>query len=211
MKLKLKNNIPKNIKVIVQKHKPSKRALVRLNLMDNLSNIRKKLQNHSIIKMNNTFSFSQKTPEINADDGISYGLTEIAHEEEEDFLLKEILEEINEENILHLMRNSNADWEVLNKVRKLDYGCSMTFNGIKKAKKRAFIMKNCELIEIGAEGCRKGVVEISSNEDWMMNENLFFSTDVNVQNFAKIGLSKNENFKIETNESYSYIEYGKVA
>ena len=151
MKIRLRNNY---IKVTVQKHEPAKRALVRLNPMDNLSNIRKRLKKHGIVKMDNTFSFSQKTPELfgeHVENGVRYWLAEIAHEEEEEFLLKEILEKIDDENILYLVRNSNADWKFLNKERKLDYGCYMTFDGIKRAKKRAFKMKNCdlELKEIG--------------------------------------------------------------
>ncbi|RIA96136.1 hypothetical protein C1645_755811 [Glomus cerebriforme] len=91
----------------------------------------------------------------------------------------------------------------------------MTFDGIKKANKRAFKMKYCDLNEIDAEGCRKGDIKFRSTKDWMMKTNLFFSTDINVQNFVELGMSiessKSENVNIETNLSYQYIEYGKAS
>src|SRR6266496_1342512 len=142
---------------------------VRLNLADNLSIIRKNKLG------DNTLLFSRKYSKNNDDDGFA----EIAFEEEKNYYLNEIIDK--DKKILYLKQCSKPDWEWLNKEHKLDYGCTMTFDGIKKADKRAFEMKNCELKEIGAEGYRKGLVEFRSSEDRMMKKNLFFSTDINVE------------------------------
>src|SRR5436190_4569129 len=75
-------------------------------------------------------------------------------------------------------------------------------------------MKNCELTEIGAGGCQKGFVEFKSKEnliDLMMKTNLFFSANNNVQKFAKLGISKNENFNFETINSYHFTKYGRIS
>ncbi|CAB5204772.1 unnamed protein product [Rhizophagus irregularis] len=206
------------IAVTIQKCDPDKRAMIRLNPMEKLSNIRVKLKKHSIVMMEITYSFARKTPEINnngANNEISYWFAEIAREDEEELTLREILEKINDDNILYLVKNSSPDWKFLNKRRKLSYGCKMTFDGIKKANKRAFKMKCCDLTVIGAEGFKKGVIKSKSKEDWMMKKNLFFSADVNVQNFIKLGVSSEslrQNFiNNETNLSYRYMEYGKIS
>src|SRR5437588_4780267 len=60
---------------------PSQSSLIRLNLTENLSNIRKELETDDII--NDTLSFSRKIPLNN-----SYNLAEILREREENFLLK---------------------------------------------------------------------------------------------------------------------------
>ncbi|CAB4384658.1 unnamed protein product [Rhizophagus irregularis] len=106
-------------------------------------------------------------------------------------------------------------WSHLNELHKLDYGCTMTFDGIKRARSRVFKMKNHELTAIGSEGCQKRSVEYKSNIDWMMKTNLFFSTDINVQDFARLGLSiekmKNEGTNPETSTSYFFTEYDKAS
>src|SRR4051812_9156076 len=204
-----------NVMITVQIDDPPSQppSLIRLNLTENLSNIRKELETDDII--NNTLSFSRKIPSNN-----NYNLAEILHEREENFLLKEIIKVIkvgsNEShNILYLIKNSRPDWKFLNEKCKLDFGHTMTFGGIKKADERAFIMKDCELNLIGAEGCYKGNVGFSSEGDWLMKKNLFFTTDVNVQEFVKLGLSvgisKGKNFKYEEYSSYHFTEYGKLS
>ncbi|PKK79143.1 hypothetical protein RhiirC2_728021, partial [Rhizophagus irregularis] len=50
-------------------------------------------------------------------------------------------------------------------------------------------MKDCEITEIKAKGYKKDKLEFESKEDWMKKTNLFFSTDVNIQNFVELGLS----------------------
>ena len=44
------------------------------------------------------------------------------------------------------------------------------------------------MIEIGGKGCRKGKIEFSSKEDCIMKLNLFFKSDINVQNIVNLGL-----------------------
>ncbi|CAB4388239.1 unnamed protein product [Rhizophagus irregularis] len=182
---------------------------VRLNLSDNLLAIRKELERDSSI--NDTLLFSKKYPEINN----NYGFAEIAFEKEDDFLLDDIIDEVGSEKILYLKKCSKLDWNYFNELRKLDYGRTITSKGIKRANKRAFQMKNCELTELGAEGCQKGDVKIKSNEELMMRTNLFFSGDINVQNLVELGISieklKNEKFNIETDSSYRFTEYGKIS
>ncbi|CAB4436188.1 unnamed protein product [Rhizophagus irregularis] len=180
--------------------------LVRLNLEDNLLEIRQELEKKEVI--DNSWLFSKKYPENN---NTSYGFAEIAFNEEEFFLLNDIID--RNSNTLYLKRQFS--WSHLNELHKLDYGCTMTFDGIKRARSRAFEMKNCELTEIGPEGCRKGSVEYKSNIDRMMKTNLFFGTDINVQDFARLGLSiekmKNEGTNPETSTSYFFTEYGKAS
>jgi hypothetical protein len=182
---------------------------VRLDLSYNLLTIRKELEKDSSI--NDTLLFSKKYPEIND----NYGFAEIALEKEDDFVLDDIIDEVMGEKILYLKKCSKLDWNYLNVLRKLDYGRTITSKGIKKANKRAFQMKNCEMAEIGAEGCQKGDVKIKSNEERMMKTNLFFSSDINVQNLVELGISveklKNEKFNIETDSSYRFTEYGKIS
>ncbi|PKY53317.1 hypothetical protein RhiirA4_547598 [Rhizophagus irregularis] len=182
---------------------------VRLNLSDNLLAIRKELERDSSI--NDTLLFSKKYPEINN----NYGFAEIAFEKEDDFLLDDIIDEVGSEKILYLKKCSKLDWNYFNELRKLDYGRTITSKGIKRANKRAFQMKNCELTELGAEGCQKGDVKIKSNEELMMRTNLFFSGDIKVQNLVELGISieklKNEKFNIETDSSYCFTEYGKIS
>ena len=141
MSFNLKNYFSNNVKVSIQTINSSQPAQsVHLNLDDKLSKIRKEFEKDELI--NDIMLFLEK---------INGKFSQISLEKEQDFLLKEIIEIINEnQNILHL-RCSRPDWRYLNDKCKLDYGCTMSFNGIKKANKRAFMMKNCELTELGAE------------------------------------------------------------
>ncbi|CAG8463764.1 15991_t:CDS:2 [Funneliformis mosseae] len=130
---------------------------------------------------------------------------------EEDWVLNKILDH----DTLYLTKNSNPDWKFLNELRKLDYGRIINFNGIKTAKRRAFEMKECKITEFGAEGCQKGNIEFNSNEDWMMKTNLIFTSNINVENLVKFGItvgkSQNKKLKFETNSTYRYTEYGKAS
>ncbi|RIA81538.1 hypothetical protein C1645_744442 [Glomus cerebriforme] len=183
--------------------------LHRLNLTDNLIKVRQELEKSKFI--DDTLLFSRKYSENK--DNINYGFAEIALENEENYLLNEIIDENG--NILYLKQCSKPDWKCLNELRKLDYGCTMTFDGIKKAENRAFVMNDCKLIEIGAEGYGKGFVEFKSNKDRMMKTNLFFHTDINVQNFVELGISigggQNNEVNSESNSSYQFTKYGKAS
>jgi hypothetical protein len=173
----------------------------KLNPDDDLSNIRKELENSNII--NDMLLFSKK---INND----YG--EMKREDEENFLLKEIIKiDDDDQNILYLKR---LYWKFLSNQCKLDYGRIMTFDGIKMAKKQAFIMNDCKLTEIN--NYHKGKLEFESKEDWMKKTNLFIDVDgINVTNFAKLGLSaeslRKKSFNKEIMSAYQYTEIGKVS
>ncbi|EXX68660.1 hypothetical protein RirG_103140 [Rhizophagus irregularis DAOM 197198w] len=176
---------------------PSQYTSKKLNLADNLSDIR---NNNDI---DNTLLFSTK---------LSDGYAKIEREDEKKYSLKEIITINNNLNILYLMRK--PCWDIFNNNCELDYGCTMSFDGIKKATKRAFKMKDCELTEIKAKGYKKGYLEFESKEDWMKKTNLFFSSDVNIQNFAELGISiessQSDNFDDEIKSIYNYTEVGKV-
>ncbi|GBB87408.1 hypothetical protein RclHR1_13880003 [Rhizophagus clarus] len=193
---------------------PLSARTVRLNLTDNLLMVRKELEKKKFI--DNTLLFSNKYPEDNNnnDNIISHGYGGIELEEEENYLLNEIIDIIDEKNILYLKQCSEPNWKWLNESLELDYGRTINSNGIKKANKRVFVMENCELNKIGAEGCRKGIVEFNSNDDRIMKKNLFFSTDINVESFAKLGISignmRNEGVNSKNISSYHFTEYSKA-
>src|SRR5581483_7896003 len=139
-----------NIKVVIIVHNSTsqpKTAL--LNLSDNLSTIREKLERRNII--DDTFSFTNR---FNDNE-----FSEVSFEDEENIYLGEIVREGKENRndyILYLIEKIN--WKILNNSHKLDHGCTMTLDGIKRASERAFEMKNCELTEINVEGCKIGIV-----------------------------------------------------
>ncbi|PKB94965.1 hypothetical protein RhiirA5_437671, partial [Rhizophagus irregularis] len=118
--------------------------VARLNLTDNLLKVRQELEVSGIV--DNTLLFSRKYLD-NINDDKTYGFADIALEKEENYLLNEIIDKNG--NILYLKQCSTPDWKCLNGLCKLDYGCAMTSDGIKKAENRAFEMQNCELVEIG--------------------------------------------------------------
>jgi len=182
---------------------------VRLNLTDNLLIIRQELNESRVI--NDTLLFSRRYLENNYNDNNNYEFAEIPLEKEEDFSLTDIICESGDYYILYLKQSSKVNWSILNNLRNLDYGCTMTFDGIDKAKKRAFEMKDCVLTEIDAEGCRRGSVEFKSKNDWMMKTNLFFrTTGANVLKFAELGISDNTKYE-EINKSYHFTKYSKVS
>src|ERR1044071_7774766 len=95
---------------------PHTSKLVRLKLKDNLLIIRQELKKDKVI--DNTLLFSKKYLDK------SFEFAEITLEKEEDFLLNEIL---GNDKILYLKKCSKPDWNYLNELRKLDYGCTMIF------------------------------------------------------------------------------------
>src|SRR5947209_8564235 len=97
--------------VIVQiNDHPLKLVLVNnLNLKDKLSKIRERLEQNSIIKMNDTLSFVNKIGQIKKDGNTRSALAEIAREDEE----RMILEKIIEKKFLYLNLNSEPDWKFL--------------------------------------------------------------------------------------------------
>ncbi|CAI2173229.1 14957_t:CDS:2 [Funneliformis geosporum] len=185
--------------------------LVTLNPKDNLSNIRKKLEENSLIEMN-TLIFAKKCGQNN-----KVTLAEIAREDENKKVLNNIIENSPDNLYITLTKNSNPGWEVFNGLRKLDYGRTMFFDGrtvTKEANRRAFIMGNCEMTKINGDGYSKSEHEYISKEDCMVKTNFFFNSDIGVD-FVNLGISceqsQNINSKFETNVSYRYTEYRKVS
>src|SRR6266542_3441582 len=95
--------------------------LKNLNPDDYLSDIRKQLI------IDDTLLFSEGE------------FDKIKYEDEEKFRLKEIIIVKGEQNLLYLKQ---IYWKFFNNIHELDYGCTMSIDGIKKANKRAFIMKD---------------------------------------------------------------------
>ncbi|RGB27231.1 hypothetical protein C1646_769367 [Rhizophagus diaphanus] len=135
--------------------------------------------------------------------------------------LSDICKELEDYNIINdiilFSKKENDEFaEVVREVEEKYYGRTMSIKGIERANKRAFIMKNCELIEIGAEGYKKDQLRFESKEDWMKKDNLFINVDgINVRNFVEFGLSigssQINNYNEEINSIYRYTEIGKVS
>src|SRR5205807_195294 len=68
---------------------------------------------------------------------------------------------------------------------------------------------------LGSEVCKKEFVEVGSDKDWMMRTNLFFSSEISMQNFVKLGMSsetsKSEKLESENKTSYHLTRYGKAS
>src|SRR3954447_1644341 len=94
--------------------------LQHLNLYDKLPDIRKELEEYNII--NDTLSFSNND------------FDEIKYKDEGKYSLREVITIDNESFILYLKTRVDT----LNVICKLDYGRTISFHGIKIAKKRAF-------------------------------------------------------------------------
>ncbi|CAB4378633.1 unnamed protein product [Rhizophagus irregularis] len=179
-------------------------TMKKLNLENNLSNIRKELKKN--INDMNILLFAIKVGQI-------FAKTE--PDDENDTILNDIIFENSGSKFLYLMKNSNPSWKYLNEKCKLDFGRITSFDGIKEASSKAFKLKDCEFKPIDSKGYKKGRLEFKSEEDWMKKTNLFFGIDINVQNFIGLGLSigksKDENFKDEVNSTYVYTEIGKAS
>ncbi|CAG8492567.1 2803_t:CDS:2 [Funneliformis mosseae] len=179
-----------------------------LNINDELSKIRITLQENNSFFKKNPFSFSRKLDVKETDLTES---VEISREEEGNVRLSEIIEMVDNQIIsLYLIKSSTYDWKDLNDLCKLDFGRTTTFDGIKIADERAFVMKDCEMIKIGAIGCDHRKVVIQSVEERVMIENLFFSSDNYVHDFINLETS-DERSKNEQNHSYRFTEFGKVS
>ncbi|CAI2182825.1 5770_t:CDS:2 [Funneliformis geosporum] len=147
---------------------------VHLNPKDNLSIIRAVLlEKHKIIS--NKLSFSKFSQNNN-----------VRVLDEKGSILDEVIVKNQDDYNLYLMYSNT--WEFLNYKHKLDYGRTMTDDGIKTVYTRGFIMKFGEVSECGAKGCVEDRVEISS-----------------------IGSLKRELTKLGSSLSYIYTNYGKIS
>ncbi|RIA91151.1 hypothetical protein C1645_875651 [Glomus cerebriforme] len=187
--------------------KPSNPKTKKLDINKNLYEIRKELEKSNINDIN-ILLFSKKL--VN-----EYSVTD--REDEEKMILKELLFENSDGKFLYLFK-SNSDlcyWDYLNKECKLDYGRTLSVDGNKKASKRAFEMKYCKFNLYHAEKYKKDRLEFRSKLEWMAKTNLFYSNDINVQDFAELGFSietsQIKNFDEEINSKYQYTEIGKAS
>lgn len=155
------------VRVIVNYSKSSEPKIVELTLTlkDNLPAIREILKNDNTIEMNDTLLFSKKFT-----DG---KLAKISLENEKDFTLNDIIEKSNDVETSYTLRliETSTYWKFL--IHKLDFGCTMTSNGIKRANQRAFITEACQLNEIDITEDEE--VEFNSWEDRMIKKSLFCS------------------------------------
>jgi hypothetical protein len=176
----------------------------KLNLDSNLSDIRKELEKNNTI--NDIFLFSTKRKNV---------FEEIDRDYEDDMLLSDIIEKFDnsEDKFLYLMKYSRPYWKFFIKECELEYGCTMSFDGIKIAKKRVFIVEDCEFKLFSVERYKKGQLKCKSEEDWMKERNLFFNTNVDIQDFIELETSlEDKNFKEKFDSSnYQYIELAKAS
>ncbi|RGB40262.1 hypothetical protein C1646_688135 [Rhizophagus diaphanus] len=194
-----------NEEIILKIFPSHKSKVVLLNTANNLLITRQKLKedydiNDTLLKF--LWKFSENDEKIDKP-------PEIELKDERKIRLCKIIDK----GILYI--KSCVDWNHFNKKNKLDHGCTMASGEIMKADKRAFIMKNCELKEIGAEGFEKGVVEFESTEERIKLTNLFFTANINVDNFVKLGMSigstENNKSNHETSGSYHFIKHAKAS
>ncbi|RGB44061.1 hypothetical protein C1646_749037 [Rhizophagus diaphanus] len=202
------DDVQDDINMIVQiddPHDPqSICVLASLNLGEKLSNIRKKLEQNSKVKMNDTFSFTNKVGQIDNNNI----LAEIAKEDEERIILEKIINE--EDKILYL--KSEPDWKFLKDRHKLEYGITST---LEKANKKAFtIMEDCKMTEI-VDGCKYSTIEIDSEEDQIMKNELLLAANINTKVFINLSTSfersKITKSNCNTNLACTISEYGKAS
>ncbi|CAG8586561.1 11612_t:CDS:2 [Funneliformis mosseae] len=185
-------------------------TLVNLNLDDNLSNIRKLLEQKSSVNINSTLSFAKyKTNK----EGNTF--SKISEEDEGHKTLAEIIQMINDEESksykLYLRKSSTLDWKYLNKKSQLEFGRIIDQGEIKEADKQAYEMTDCKLTLMNESNNYK----FESKEEWMMSSNSYFSADMSAQYYAKLGISseikRSEKSSSETNLSYHCTQYERAS
>ncbi|CAB5352848.1 unnamed protein product [Rhizophagus irregularis] len=188
--------------IIITVQMLSKLVLVNLNLKASLSEVRKKLEKISEVKMNDTFSFAMMT-DNNSSTGGSL-LAVIAREDEVKIILEKIIDK--KSKTLYL---SEPDWRFFKDKNKLEYGRSVT---LERAKSRAFTIVDCEMDEID-DGYEKSQIQINSDEDKHIKNDRLLIANIDIPNFAKLGVSiENSNTKnsnVATSLNYNIIEYKK--
>ncbi|PKY51788.1 hypothetical protein RhiirA4_469023 [Rhizophagus irregularis] len=191
-------NVQDEVNITVQMDNASSKLVsVNLDLRDKLSNIRKKLEQNSKIEMNDKLSFANKINKNNKTGGSS--LAEIAKEDEEKIILENIIDK------------KKPDWKFFKDRLKLEYGRSVT---LEKANNRGFTIVNCEINEI-VDGYENSTIQIDLEEDKIIKNDFLLIADIDIPNFAKLGVSiKNSNIKnsnVITSLTYNIIEYEKMS
>ncbi|GBC16147.2 hypothetical protein GLOIN_2v1731446 [Rhizophagus irregularis DAOM 181602=DAOM 197198] len=162
-----------------------------------LSDFRKELEETD--EINDKLSFSQKF-----DDDFA---VEISRVNEDDFMLKDFMEEFTEgSNEIDMFLVTTTYWKFLNKLNQLDRGWMITSEGIERANKQALILHSAKIVEVNAVNAEKQVTVSYKYEKDMKR---FYITDKNVPNFA--GRSK-KNGKSASPSKYTvkYTVYEKA-
>ncbi|CAG8571710.1 8856_t:CDS:1 [Rhizophagus irregularis] len=137
-----------------------------------LSDFRKELEETD--EINDKLSFSQKF-----DDDFA---VEISRVNEDDFMLKDFMEEFTEgSNEIDMFLVTTTYWKFLNKLNQLDRGWMITSEGIERANKQALILHSAKIVEVNAVNAEKQVTVSYKYEKDMKR---FYITDKNVPNFA---------------------------
>ncbi|PKY12334.1 hypothetical protein RhiirB3_423989 [Rhizophagus irregularis] len=145
-----------------------------LNLNDKLSNIREKLKKDNA-KMNDTLSFANSL------------MAEIAREDEEQIILKEIIDAKND--TLYLIK---PDYDFLINKLKLEYGRTIPLD---RAGKKAFKIKDCKVTLIVDE---PKYSKIDLNEE-QIKKDIYLTTDIDT------------NQRTNNDSTCTVIEYSKVS
>ncbi|RIA93653.1 hypothetical protein C1645_735336 [Glomus cerebriforme] len=179
-----------------------KSYFIRLDCDENLSNIRKELEQRNQINMR-ILLFTTKENAI------------ILKDEEGSMILKDILDK---DNNLNLVKEDHPNLRYLIDKCKLEYGRTITSSGtIEIAKEKAFIMReeDCISNKLQAGGCVMGKFEFSSNEDKNIRAELSLTGDIDVQNFVNLGLSigrsRNTNSKSEISSTCNFTCCNKLS
>ncbi|CAB4442611.1 unnamed protein product [Rhizophagus irregularis] len=201
-------NILNDVNATVQM--PSKLVLVKLNLKASLSKIRDKLEKNSEVKMNDTFSFAKMINNNTSSTGGSL-LAVIAREDEEMIILENIIDIKNNDKFLYLEPEPKPNWKFFEDKLKLEYGRSVT---LEKVNSKAFTIVDCEMDEI-VDGYENRTIQIDLEEDKTIKNDFLLIADIDIPNFAKLGVSiKNSNIKnsnVITSLTYNIIEYEKMS
>ncbi|PKY50554.1 hypothetical protein RhiirA4_467087 [Rhizophagus irregularis] len=199
-------NAQDDIKITVQM--PSKLVLVNLNLKNSLSKIREKLEKNSEVKMNDTFSFAMMINNNNSTGGSLLAI--IAREDEETMILENIINIKNNDKFLYLKSEPESERFFKDKL-KLEYGRSVT---LEKANSRAFTIMDCEMNEI-IDGYESSTIQINSEENKIIKNDFLLIADIDMPNFAKLGVSfENSNIKnsnVSTSLTYNIAETSDLA
>ncbi|GBC09433.1 hypothetical protein RclHR1_08860006 [Rhizophagus clarus] len=192
------------IPIIVESNPPIQPSRsIFLNLKDCLSTIRAELLRESIIYNNSLFLEKYKYDEKN-------NFSEILIKDEESRLLKDIL--YKGENILYVKVLPNIQY--FDMKCELGYGYVKIDNDVKKAKKKAFFVEDCELIETGSEECQEKMFKHDLKEDRTMKTSHSFGASIDFNKLVNLGgsygKSKMGDSSQEKNITSRYIKYGKA-
>ncbi|CAB4418968.1 unnamed protein product [Rhizophagus irregularis] len=189
-------------KVNVYTNNSQEPASIRLNLKNSLSEIRQILKKNTLVKMDDTLMFVNKSNENT--------FAKIAIEDEDKIELKYIIKNLGEKKTLYLRKDLGTKWRYLSNKHKLRYGFNDRFRVVDEP---ALEIKDCIIKEIGRS--HKGETKIDSKDSFDSEECWHLATDVELQSFAKLGISTgNSNTKSSTNEAsltLKFIEHEKVS